>query len=806
MKLTIPDRSRLNVRALPRKSMKTTDPVRLPLRLLPMTVLALLALFTLVMAAQAAMPTPPQFMAYQGFLTDGNGNPLGSTNTGPKNYNVIFRIWDNQSGGSSGTSDELYAEQQTLTVNNGYFSVLLGNGSPVGTEPHGTISGVFTNTAANTPNRYVETQVLGIGPSGGNITIAPRLQLITSPYSFLAANANYAGTAATLVNPTNGSTAVSVAPATGYVGVGTSTPAQQLEVSGSAQIDQNLQVSGGATVGWLSASSPSTPSISLKETTHSYETDLATASGSGAWSSSASAGDTVLRNLSGKLLLQNGSGAAGLTISGNNYVGIGTNSPAQSLEVAGNAQIDGNSTAGQSLYVGNTLLLDVNNLCNATVGSAAAFAHGFQFGGTGSGEGFFCNRAANSLNPYGITFLTGFQPRLAIANQGNVGIGTTNPAATLQVGGHGTTFGTASSTLLTDSGSIGQSVGNNIALSTFGFGSWGHAGSAAIRAQTVTTGNGDWGNVAIGLGYDVDSTANAGGALWIYNNHIGIGTTTPAYPLDVEANVNKTISGYSSLSQTSGGFPNGFNTGYNSSGNGNFSIYTSGRIACNTELDIISDARVKEVVGRSDTAKDLSTVRRLQITDYYKVDKVQCGNWLQKGVLAQEVEKIIPEAVSTSTNFIPNIYAPAKAFACTNETMVVTTVQPHGLVVGDVVKLYTDNEELKVPVTAVPSPRQFTVAQAYVNSKHLFIFGKQVGDFREVNYDRLFTTGLGAIQELAAKAEADEAKVQELTSQVAELKKLVVKLAEASSRSQTAEGANPVVTGTKPMVMADRAR
>jgi len=124
---------------------------------------------------------PPERMTYQGFLADGNGEPLGNTNTGPRNYDILFRILGSQTGGPTS-----WAEQQTVTVDRGNFSVLLGEGTPVG-EPHPPFSSLFaTNTASD---RYVEMTVKGIGAAGADVTILPRLRLLTSPYAFLATKA-----------------------------------------------------------------------------------------------------------------------------------------------------------------------------------------------------------------------------------------------------------------------------------------------------------------------------------------------------------------------------------------------------------------------------------------------------------------------------------------------------------------------------------------------------------------------------------------------------------------------------------------
>ncbi len=129
--------------------------------------------------AQAA-PRPPERMTYQGFLVDGAGVALG--NAAPKNYDVIFRIYDDQSAGLL-----VWSEQQTVTVDKGYFSVLLGEGAAVGIEAHPVLSAIFKGATAS--DRFVGITVKGIGSGGADVNILPRLRLISSPYAFLAQNA-----------------------------------------------------------------------------------------------------------------------------------------------------------------------------------------------------------------------------------------------------------------------------------------------------------------------------------------------------------------------------------------------------------------------------------------------------------------------------------------------------------------------------------------------------------------------------------------------------------------------------------------
>lgn len=151
----------------------------------------LLASLALVAAPTAlASGNPPELLSYQSYLVDANGVPLGSDGAGgsqPANYDVVFRLYDAPTQGSL-----LWSEQQTITVDNGYFSVLLGEGAAFGSEPNPALSAVFTGIGAD--ERFVSIAVRF--QTGGEFTeILPRLRLLTSPYSFLASQAR------SLVNP-----------------------------------------------------------------------------------------------------------------------------------------------------------------------------------------------------------------------------------------------------------------------------------------------------------------------------------------------------------------------------------------------------------------------------------------------------------------------------------------------------------------------------------------------------------------------------------------------------------------------------
>ena len=235
---------------------------------LPCALIAAAALLALCPArARAANGAPPERVSYQGYLVDANGNQLGSTNTGPKNYDVVFRIYNDQTLSSVG--NRLWSEQQTVTVDKGYFSVMLGEGSTYQSEARPLLSTLFTN-AVDASDRYVEITVKGIGASGADSTLLPRMRLLSSPYAYLA---KYSLGASTLVNA--GFNVVSMTRTN--VGINNASPASALDVNGTItgsglNVQGAATITGAATLGAATATSLTAGNISASGTISGFGT------------------------------------------------------------------------------------------------------------------------------------------------------------------------------------------------------------------------------------------------------------------------------------------------------------------------------------------------------------------------------------------------------------------------------------------------------------------------------------------------------------------------------------------------------
>ena len=232
------------------------------------------------------------------------------------------------------------------------------------------------------------------------------------------------------------------------------------------------------------------------------------------------------------------------------------------------------------------------------------------------------------------------------------------------------------------------------------------------------------------------------------NGRVGIGTSSPSAPLDVEisAAVSNGRWGYLQLS--------GF---YNSSGSGfggtpNLSIYTPGGMGAATYY-AFSDARIKNIAGRSDSATDLKTLLGIQVTDYTYKDTVAHGSSQAKKVIAQQVESVYPRAVSRTTGVIPDIYQQASQ----HDGWIELDAK---LKVGERVKLIGEGDQGIYEILEIRDGGFRTAFRP--STEKVFVYGREVQDFRNVDYEAISMLNVSATQELAHQLAAHREEVEKL--------------------------------------------
>jgi hypothetical protein len=375
---------------------------------------------------------------------------------------------------------------------------------------------------------------------------------------------------------------------------------------------------------------------------------------------------------------------------------------------------------------------------------------------------------------------------------GKVGIGTASPTARLHVVGTTTLHGLVEVQTL-EVQTPGAETGRI------------HVGGTGANGDSKIVSFGNLDLVTIGESGADDRMVLRAASFHFNEGNVGIGTDTPQVKLDVVGskyitmvdnrydsnNFSITGSTYTWVGQVHGSGRGvevyGMDGSYGLTPDYNvlapLGIRSDGWIASAMGIVVYSDRRIKRDMQASPKVKDLAAIQQLQVTDYRMVDPGDGGMAWRKGFIAQEVEKVMPLAVSRSTEFVPDIFSVATAVAYDPavKTLTLTLAKDHGLKSGDRVRLHIDGKREDLNVSAVPSAREFVMEQCENKPEKVLVYGKQVSDFRTVNYDHIFTTSVGAVQELARKVETQELECTELRESNVALRSRVAAL-EAKDR------------------------
>lgn len=228
---------------------------------------------------------------------------------------------------------------------------------------------------------------------------------------------------------------------------------------------------------------------------------------------------------------------------------------------------------------------------------------------------------------------------------------------------------------------------------------------------------------------------------------VGIGTTSPLVPLHVTSSVNQYVNVYGYLNQ------NQAQGAYTANTYVAYSIQADQRIRA-PEFNAISDVRIKKGIAMLHSGKQLSDLNRLKVVNYAYVDQLANGTKQKTGFIAQEVEKVNPQFVNQSTDFIPSVFALAKSTSVENEKLKITTEKPHGFAKGDEVKFFVEGKkEVIKTIESVDDSQNFIVKGWNEPTINLFIYGKKVSDFRAIDFDQITALSVAAIQELSKQVD-----------------------------------------------------
>jgi hypothetical protein len=436
------------------------------LRHSPSLCAALLALCPTLATAQTT--AVPNFISYQGRVVDAAGANVGAGT--PVNRTVIFRIWDNPS--STAVANLIYSEAQTVTVSDGEFSVLVGQGVANTTETFSYSEAAKKladfSTAFNGSARYLGVTVA----SGATIAttdneITPRQQIVSTAFAMRAKFAESIGSSSDLVLTPLSGTASNYG--LGWYGTGrlfgtTAVDGPVLYGNAGGALGSNASGTYNTALRWDASGRVGIGATAFSSLTNklTLQGDMATTPGDqfiirgnadnnkrlllgyDTTSNRASLQSYTAASTAGPLLLNPSGG----------NVGIGSaTTPSVALDVTGAIKASGALTAA-NISVGQLTASGDLSAANISVGQLSAssrvLTNSLEFWGSGGPGGALWQKSAttfptNTTAANGETVLMG-SPKLhlATANGGaavmtlsgsNVGIGKATPSVALDVTG-----------------------------------------------------------------------------------------------------------------------------------------------------------------------------------------------------------------------------------------------------------------------------------------------------------------------------------------------------------------------------------
>ena len=721
---------------------------------------------------------------------------------GKSSSNLIFKTADKDTGDATermrinhdgkisakdsleiGSLNDMY---KGLTVFKDDVKMVIGNSGGGGN--YGSIQ-VFSGLASNeTPTSSSNTYHMLIQPNGGNVGIGT-----TNPAAKLDVNGNikiegllkilgnstpntgvnggaYFWNAAEIGSTIGGYNVVfNTGTATngtermrirhdGNVGIGTTNPTAKLNVAGNTTITGRLDAYGGAYINGTIDHVPYSTGIHLGTISGQPHRIAAEFCGTDAPDSDVMIDFTIpgvdslgriYYQLAQDYMTFDTDATERLRIDSSGNVGIGTTTPTAKLDVNGNIKI-GNSGHNGMIYVG-----DENWGMKISNPSTSHYYTDLRFhSGSWDNDNRRQFRVVDALHN---------EPKLVVSgNKGNVGIGTDNPRNKLEIIDDGASIS------LGDYSQGGFPGSRNIGVFDTG-GAPGDPAAIIVAGMEIenTTLNGnysqklhfkthrfaqsedrrltidEYGNVGIG-------TENPSAQLDVQGNstisgNVGIGTTTPDYKLDVQGYTNTTAVGVTWLRRHSPRVSyDGSGTDVNVAIRSTGSIWLSNSSSFNSYFLTSSDRRIKKEIEIVNDDEALNIINNLETVKYHYTSPAQQREFKTIGFIAQEVKEVLPNAVITQKEFLPDILELIENPVWDGNKLIYDIDVSGEEYTGRVLFKYQDGDKVK----------DIKVGSDLIFDKQhskLYCYGREVNDFHTLDKNQIFALHHSGIQELSRK-------------------------------------------------------
>ena len=232
---------------------------------------------------------------------------------------------------------------------------------------------------------------------------------------------------------------------------------------------------------------------------------------------------------------------------------------------------------------------------------------------------------------------------------------------------------------------------------------------------------------------------------------IGIGTTSPDCPLTVYSNVS-TLGTFPSASQYFSSTTSGFVSTVSNSNIPSISPSETNSISIKTNKSLYcggvvaaSDSRIKRNI--EPLGYGLDTLLNIRPTQYHFVDHIEQPKQ-DIGVIAQEIKQIIPQAVTETKDFVPDVFKTVRVSKVDKFQVTVQLEERISWKVNDTIRVVSkEHGKVEGTVLAVSDSECCLIMDIEVKDVELFLWGKKVDDFLTVDYTKLIPVLIQSVQE-----------------------------------------------------------
>lgn len=193
-----------------------------------------------------------------------------------------------------------------------------------------------------------------------------------------------------------------------------------------------------------------------------------------------------------------------------------------------------------------------------------------------------------------------------------------------------------------------------------------------------------------------------------------------------------------------------------------YSLKANSRVAAQA-FHAFSDKRIKKLeVGFSPNELH-DEYRQLEVVRYRYIDKSKYGSRARIGFVAQQLESLIQDFVVESKEIVPDILAMSRFVEYKGDSIVRVYLDemPLSLEVGDRVKVIGEKEYL-LEIASIGEYYFELEGWPEVGTKNIFVYGREVPDFKSIDNDQILALTVSVTQELINEVEMLEEKIKKL--------------------------------------------